>query len=106
VDSHRADARASRGFRMLDQIRFSWLDVKLAVRMLGKHPLLSLAAVFALAVGIPVGIAPTHLAKAIEAPLPGDEENRLRAIRLWNPATSVVDATGYQAFEYWKTTLE
>jgi hypothetical protein len=29
--------------------------VKLALRMLVKHPLLSLAAVFALAVGIPVG---------------------------------------------------
>ena len=106
IDTHRAEARASRGFRLLDSIRFSWLDVKLALRMLVKHPLLSLAAVFALAIGIPVGIAPTHLAKAVEAPLPGDTENRVRAIRLWNPATSEVDVTGYQAFEFWKATLQ
>jgi putative ABC transport system permease protein len=105
IDTHRAEARASRGFRLLDSIRFSWLDVKLALRMLVKHPLLSFAAVFALAVGIPVGIAPTHLAKAVEAPLPGDTENRVRAIRLWNPATSAVDVTGYQAFAFWKETL-
>ena len=106
IDTHRAEARASLGFRLLDSIRFSWLDVKLALRMLVKHPLLSLAAVFALAVGIPVGIAPTHLAKAVEAPLPGDTENRVRAIRLWNPATNAVDVTGYQAFEFWKASLE
>lgn len=105
IDTHRAEARASRGFRLLDQIHFSWLDVKLALRMLVKHPLLSLAAVFALAVGIPVGIAPTHLAKAIEAPLPGDTQNRVRAIRLWNPATSDVDVTGYPAFAFWQATL-
>ncbi len=104
-DTHRGDARASRGFRPLDQIRFSWLDVKLALRMLVKHPLLSLAAVFALAVGIPVGVAPTHLAKAVEAPLPGDAENRVRAIRLWNPATSAVDVTGYEDFAFWKVAL-
>jgi len=106
IDTHRAAARASRGFQLLDACRFSWLDVKLALRMLVKHPLLSLAAVFALAVGIPVGIAPTHLAKAVEAPLPEDTENRVRAVRLWNPATSAVDVTGYQAFEFWKATLK
>jgi predicted permease len=105
-DTHRAEARSSRGFRLVDSIHFSWLDVTLALRMLVKHPLLSLAAVFALAVGIPVGIAPAHLAKAVEAPLPGDAQNRIRAIRLWNPATGAVDVTGYQAFEFWKATLQ
>ncbi len=106
IDTHRAEARVSRGFQLLDQIRFSWLDVKLALRMLVKHPLLSLAAVFALAVGIPVGIAPAHLAKAVEAPLPGDTEDRVRAIRLWNPATSDVDVTGYEDFAFWKASLQ
>lgn len=105
MDTHRADARGARGFGSLDAIRFSWLDVKLALRMLVKHPLLSLAAVFALAVGIPVGIAPTHLARAVEAPLPGDTDNRVRAIRLWDPAASAVDVTSYEDFTFWKGTL-
>jgi predicted permease len=106
IDTHRAEARESRGFRLLDEARFSWLDLKLAFRMLVKHPVLSFAAVFALAVGIPIGIAPTHLAKAVEGPLPGDMENRVRALRLWNPATSSVGATSYEAFDVWKTTLQ
>ena len=72
MDSHRERARASRGLHLFDQARFSWIDVKLALRMLVKHPLLTVAAVLALAVGIPVGLAPAHLAQAIEAPLPGD----------------------------------
>ncbi|NJD18989.1 MAG: hypothetical protein FIA95_06870, partial [Gemmatimonadetes bacterium] len=38
---------------------FSWLDVKLGLRMLVKHPGLTLVSMFALAVGIPVGVAPT-----------------------------------------------
>jgi predicted permease len=105
IDTHRAEARESRGFGLLDSIHFSWLDVKLALRMLVKHPLLSLAAVFALAVGIPVGIAPTHLARAVEAPLPGDTENRVRAIRLWNPAASDVDVTSREDFAFWERTL-
>ncbi len=49
---------------------FSWIDLRIGLRMLRKHPLLNLAAVFALAVGIPVGLAPSHLARALEAPLP------------------------------------
>jgi len=106
VDTHRAEARLSRGLQTLDQVRFSWLDVKLALRMLVKHPLLSLAAVFALGVGIPVGIAPAHLANAVEAPLPGDKGRRVRAIRLWNPATSSVDVTSYEDFAFWKATLQ
>lgn len=106
LESHRAEARDSRGFRALDRIYISWLDARLAVRMLVKHPLLSAAAIFALAVGIPVGLAPAHLAKAVEAPLPGDRENRIRAVRLWNPATTRIDATAYEDFAFWATELQ
>jgi hypothetical protein len=30
----------------------------------------------------------------------------VRAIRLWNPATSVSDVTGYEDFAFWKATLQ
>ncbi len=103
--NHRADAREARGLRPFDRVVVSWLDVKLAFRMLMKNPILSLAAVFALAVGIPVGIAPAHLARALKAPLPGDTDNRVRAIRYWDPVTSGVSGTGYEEFEYWSRTL-
>jgi predicted permease len=106
MDSHRERARASRGLHLFDQARFSWIDVKLALRMLVKHPLLTVAAVLALAVGIPVGLAPAHLAQAIEAPLPGDHDDRVRAIRYWNPLTMGLSSTGYEEFRFWSEQLE
>ena len=41
--------------RHMPRIAVSWLDVKLGLRMLVKHPGLTGVAVFALAIGIPVG---------------------------------------------------
>lgn len=84
---------------------FSWLDVRLGLRLLRKHPVLNLAAIFALAVGIPVGLAPSHLARALIAPLPTDHDDRVRAIRLWDPAAQAVAATWDADFAHWSTSL-
>jgi len=103
--SHRAEAREAMGLETFAQLRFSWLDVKLGLRMLPKHPMLNLAAVFALAVGIPVGLAPSHLAQALKAPLPGDADDRVRAIRHWDPASSSVAPTWNDDFAFWSQSL-
>src|SRR5688572_26932210 len=103
--AHRAQAREAMGLASFAQLRFSWLDVKLGLRMLPKHPMLNLAAVFALAVGIPVGLAPSHLARALEAPLPGDADDRVRAIRYWDPLSSGVAPTWDGEFAFWAQTL-
>ena len=104
-DTHRRQAREAMGMETFAQLRFSWLDVKLALRMLVKYPMLNLAAVFALAVGIPVGLAPSHLARALEAPLPGDAGNRVRAIRHWDPLSSAVAPTWDGEFTFWAQTM-
>src|SRR5688572_21532147 len=103
--SHREEAREAMGLASFAQVRFSWLDVKLGLRMLPKHPMLNLAAVFALAVGIPVGLAPSHLARALEAPLPGDSGNRVRAIRHWDPLSAGVAPTWDADFTFWAQML-
>ena len=90
---------------MLAQFRFSWIDVKVGLRLLRKHPMLNLAAIFALAVGIPVGIAPSHVVRALEAPLPGDADDRLRALRHWDPLSSAVAPTWDDDFTFWAQTL-
>lgn len=105
AETHRDHARAARGLRAVDQIRFSWIDVKLGARMLVKHPWLTLVAVLALAIGIPVGMAPMHLANAVEAPLPEDGDDRVRALRYWDPATATVAPSTYGDFEYWSRRL-
>jgi predicted permease len=103
--THREQAHEAIGLASFAQLRFSWVDVKVGLRLLRKHPMLNMAAVFALAVGIPVGLAPSHLARALEAPLPGDAENHLRAIRFWDPLSSAVAPTWDSEFTFWARTL-
>ena len=66
----------------------SWLDVKLGLRMLAKQPGLTGVAIFALAIGIPVGFTPMHAADSLEAPLPVDEGERIQILKNSNVATS------------------
>ncbi|HZD06443.1 MAG TPA: permease prefix domain 1-containing protein, partial [Longimicrobiales bacterium] len=105
VETHRERARAARGLQLFDRVRFSWLDVKLGLRMLVKHPGLTVVAGVALAVGIPVGMAPTHLADALEAPLPEDPGDRIRGMRYWDPVTHSVARPGSDELELWTETL-
>jgi hypothetical protein len=84
---------------------FSWLDVRLGMRMLRKHPVMTLAAVFALAAGIPMGLAPMHLADAFEAPIPEDEGDRIRGLRYSDQASSQPVAPTYFEFALWRDEL-
>lgn len=54
-ERHKEAGRAARGLGSVDELRFSTLDVKLGVRMVGKHPLLSLVSVVGMAVAIGIG---------------------------------------------------
>lgn len=71
----------------LSSIGASGLDLRLGLRMLVKHPGLTLVAIFALAVGIPVGLAPMHAAALFEADLPVPEGDRIHIVRDHNPRT-------------------
>ncbi|MEQ9569887.1 MAG: permease prefix domain 1-containing protein, partial [Longimicrobiales bacterium] len=104
-EAHRESARRARGLAWLDHLRFSWIDVRLGLRMLVKHPGLTVVAAFALAVGIPVGMAPSHLADALERPLPEDPENRVRAIRFWDPAMARSVSPSTADLERWSAEL-
>lgn len=103
--SHRTEAREALGLASFAQVRFSWLDIKLGLRMLPKYPMLNIAAILALAVGIPVGLAPSHLSRALEAPLPGDPTGRVVAIRQWDPLASAVAPTREDEFTHWAGAL-
>jgi predicted permease len=103
--TYRTQAREAMGLATFAQLRFSWIDVRIGLRMLRKHPMLNLAAIFALAVGIPIGLAPGHLVRALEAPLPGDPDNRVRAVRHWDPLASAVAPTWDDEFTFWSQTL-
>ena len=84
---HKADARASRGLHVLDQLRFSWLDVKLGLRMLVRYPGLTLVGGLAMAFAIAVGAGTFHFVNQFldpSLPLPAGE--RIVGLRYWDRA--------------------
>ncbi len=107
VERHKADARASRGLRLFDEVGFSWLDVKLGVRMLAKHPGLSLVSVIGMAVAMAVGAGAFGLIDSIADPsLPLDEDERV--VSLVNAdvrSPGEVDRRSVHAFVHWRGAL-
>ena len=85
---------------------FSILDVRLGARMLTKHPGLTIVSTFALAVGIPVGLAPAHFVDGIIAPLPVPEGDRIRSLRLWSPALGQTVESTYLDYQVWRSDLD
>ena len=97
-DVFRAPSRVPR-------LAISWLDVKLGLRMLVKQPGLTLVAVFALAVGIPVGLAPSHAARAFETPPPYAEPHELQVVNNLDLETSRRGSPSLYDFVQWREQL-
>lgn len=83
----------------------SWLDIKLGLRILAKHPGLTAVALFALAIGIPAGLAPWHLINAVEGPLPVADGERVMLARYWNDAAGRAGATRIDELHLWRDAL-
>jgi putative ABC transport system permease protein len=73
--------RLGSSLRALPTLGFSWLDLKLGLRMLVKYPGLTLVAVFALSLGIPASLVPMHFLGIFDGTLPFDEGERIVGIR-------------------------
>ena len=83
--------------------RPSVLDVRLGLRTIARTPWLSFVAVCALAIGIPVGLAPMHAVDALERPLPGDPDGRIRTLCYWRDTVHEHATAGDYAL--WRTSL-
>ena len=83
--------------------RPSLMDVRLGFRRILKTPALSFVAVCALAIGIPVGLAPMHAVDALERPLPGDPDGRIRTLCYWRDSVHEQPTAG--DYFLWRTSL-
>ena len=91
--------------------RRSWavisaLDVKLGLRMLAKHPGLSLVGGFGMAVAIAMGALVGTIATAAYAPLPFDEGRRVVAIEVWDQAVNNQERRILHDYESWHEELK
>ena len=87
------------------RIAVYWLDVKLAVRMLGKQPTLTGVAMIALGLGIPASLTPIHSINAMMAPLPFEDGERLFGIRHWDVETNGPLSELLHDFTVWREEL-
>lgn len=87
VEGHKEDARAARGLRPFDELRFSWLDVKLGLRMLVRYPGLTVVGGLGMAFAIFVGGATFEFIGTVLDPrLPLPDGERVVGLRYWDRA--------------------
>ena len=83
----------------------SLLDVRLAARMLARQPALTLVAILALAIGIPVGLLPLHILSSLGRPLPVENGDRVVMLRTYDRLESRVVERPLHDFVQWREEL-
>ena len=82
----------------------SWIDIKLAGRMLVRHPGLTLVGVIGMAVGIAIATATFTIASRLLDPvLPLEEGERVVVIQNWNVSTQNRELRARYDYETWRT---
>ena len=84
---------------------FSWLDVKLGLRMLLRNPGLTVVSIITLSIGIPASLIPVHGMNAMFAPLPFEEGDRIVGIRNIDVVSGRSDGRSLHDFFVWRDEL-
>ena len=85
---------------------FSWIDVKLAVRMLVRHPGLTIVGVVGMAVGMAISAASfTIVSGLLDPSLPLDEGDRVVSLVNWDASTNNREPRAMRDFSVWREEL-
>ena len=104
VEQTKLRQRDARSFRWLDD---SWLDFKLAARMLAKYPGLSIIGGIGMAVSIAIGAAFfAFFHSYLYATLPIDRGERVVALENWNVTRNNEDRRSLHDFDHWRRDLK
>ena len=103
--SRRSEEQQGMAGRRNSGIGVSLLDIKLGVRMLRKQPMLTGVAVLALGLGIPASLGTIHVWRALMAPIPFDEGERIVGIRNWSLETNRPAPRALHDFVVWRQEL-
>ena len=88
------------------KLRMSWLDLKLAGRMLSKYPGLTLVSGFSIAFAIAVAaMAFEFLTQLVYPSLPVPGGDRIVALRMWDAAASRPERRALHEFMLWRDEL-
>jgi predicted permease len=106
-ERHKDEARAARGLRLFDELAFSWLDVRLAFRMLRRYPALTVVGGLAMAFGIAAAVVGFEVLTQLANPrLPLDAGDRIVGLQRWVVEESRVELPLLADFVAWRDELE
>jgi predicted permease len=104
---HIENARAARGLRSFDEMRFSWLDIKLGGRMLLKYPVLTIVGGFSMAFAIWVGAGTFEAIRQLVFPMiPLPESDRIVVLQNWDASANGPELRATHDFVAWRDALE
>src|SRR6185503_12255446 len=105
-DDREAEFRLHMDLRALDSLRFSALDLRLAGRMLVKHPALTAIGTIAVAFAIAVGTVGFEIARqALWPTIPLPDGHAIVALRNWNAADNASVPASRRDYELWRDGL-
>jgi putative ABC transport system permease protein len=100
-------ARHARGLAWFDELRFSWLDVKLGARMLVKYPVLTIVGGISMAFAIWVGAGTFEGIRQLVFPvIPLPDGDRIVVLQNWDASANRPDWRATHDFVAWRDALE
>lgn len=107
TEDHVEKVRRARGLAWFDELRFSWLDVKLGGRMLLRYPVLTLVGGFSMAFAIWVGAGTFEAIRQLVFPsIPLPESDRIVVLQNWDAAENRPEFRSTHDFVAWRGALE
>ncbi len=105
-ERYKDEGRVSRGLAAFDGLRFSWLDFKLGLRMLGRFPGLTIVGCLAMALGIAIGAGGFEFVKDQLFPDPPyAQRDRIVVIENISTRTTRPEPRAFRDFERWREEL-
>lgn len=107
TEHHVENARNARGLRGFDEMRISWLDLKLGLRMLLKYPVLTIVGGFSMAFAIGMGASTFEAIRQLVFPvIPLPDANRIVMIQNWDASANRPEPRATYDFLAWRRSVQ
>ncbi len=107
ADYHVGEARNARGLGWFDEIRFSWLDLKLGGRMLVKYPMLTIVGGLSMAFAIWMGAGTFEAIRQLVFPtIPLPDAGRIVVLQNWDASANRPEHRATYDFVAWRGSVQ
>ncbi len=107
TDDQIEKTRHARGLAWFDELRFSWLDVKVGGRMLVKYPVLTIVGGLSMAFAIWVGAGTFEAIRQLVFPaIPLPESDRIVVLQNWDASANRPELRSTHDFVAWRAAIQ